>query len=211
MLQHEQTDPPAVSPTIPLPVTAADARVTPDELNAALKALEDQQSNTVAIGSVVDELRLNATPEQIWEQVQRQRTQAATAQASSVQTQASSVQTAVPPMIARSRRQVRWLVALAAVACLVFGGSEMMNSSTNTSGGVKISGQTLTMSGDGVTGPFQVQGKDVVISGNDDVIVLHGKARSVTVTGSDNKLRGDEPKTFSLPGDDNDVEWAGTK
>ncbi len=76
MLQHEQADPPAVAPTIPLPVSsAAEARVTPDELNAALKALEDRQSSTVAIGSVVDELRLNATPEQIWEQVQKQRAQ----------------------------------------------------------------------------------------------------------------------------------------
>ncbi len=202
MLQHEQTDPSVVPPTIPLPVpNAADARVTPDELNAALKALEDQQASTVAIGSVVDELRLNATPEQIWEQVQQQRAQAAA--------QPLSAQTAVPPIIARSHRQVRWLVVTA--IGLLFGGVVMLNSSTHTSGGVKISGQTLTMSGDGVTGPFQVQGKDVVISGDDDVIVLHGKARSVTVTGSDNKLRGDEPKTFSLPGDDNDVEWTGTK
>ena len=78
MLKHE----PAEVTTL----TAANARVTPDELNAALKTLEDKQSSTVATGSVVDELRLNATPEQIWEQVQQQRAQAAAAQTPPVQT-----------------------------------------------------------------------------------------------------------------------------
>ena len=198
MLQHEQ-------PVTPIVPSAAEARVTPEELNAALKALEDRQNGTVAIGSVVDELRLNATPEQIWEQVQKQRAQQGQA------AQTPPVQSlAVMPKTLPSRR-IWWTTITAAIGLIFFGGVLMFNSSTHTSGVVKISGQTLTMSGDKVTGPFQVQGKDVVISGNDDVIVLHGKARSVTVTGSDNKLHGDEPKTFSLLGDDNDVEWAGTK
>ena len=80
MLKHEPAE--VTTPT------AADARVTPAELTAALKTLEDRQSSTVAIGSVVDELRLNATPEQIWEQVQQQRAQAATAQTPPGQTDA---------------------------------------------------------------------------------------------------------------------------
>ena len=205
MLQHEQTDPQNALPTVPLPVlNAAEARVTPDELNAALKALEDRQNSTVAIGSVVDELRLNATPEQIWEQVQQQRAQAA-AQASSVQ--AAVVQPAIRP----HRRRGRWYV-LFAIICVVYGFSH--NGYVAMHGGEAQapfdSTQTITISGDSQTETLSVQGKDVVITGDNDKITLHGKARSITVNGDDNAIIADTADAALVSGDGDTMKWTGT-
>jgi|GEM_PF-6468651 len=102
MLKHEPAE-------IPVP-SAADARVTPDELNAALKTLEDTQNSTVAIGSVVDELRLNATPEQIWEQVQAQREQKL-AQGTIALTPPTQV-AAPPPFLVRYSKRILVLLAV---------------------------------------------------------------------------------------------------
>lgn len=72
MLQHEQEQ--------PLETPAAQIRVTSEELAQAINALEASKdesarrlAGTVPIGEVVQELRLEATPEEVWAQVQRQR------------------------------------------------------------------------------------------------------------------------------------------
>ena len=207
MLQHEPEE-----PTLP---NAAEARVTPGELNAALKALEDRQNSTVAIGSVVDELRLNATPEQIWEQVQQQRAQQ---QAQAAQTP-SAQSFAVTPPKTRPRRRVRWW-AIAVVGVVAWGA--VHNTSIQTSPTVistqmttppppiiATSGQTITISGDGQVETIPVQGKDVVVTGDGDNLTLHGQARSVTVSGDGNVLSGDAPKESSITGDGNNVNWDG--
>ena len=206
MLQHEQ-------PATPIVPSAAEARVTPDELNAALKALEDRQSGTVAIGSVVDELRLNATPEQIWEQVQQQRAQDAAAQMPALQA------AAMPPAITRPRRRVRWWV-IAIVG--VVGWGALHNVSIQTSPSVTttsrtitttlptivtVPGQTVTISGDGQDATFAVKGKDVVVSGFGNNVTLQGQARSVTVKGDGNDLSGNAPKASNITGFGNNVQW----
>lgn len=78
MLQNEQQEEPQSIPPLP----AAQRRVTPEELNAALEALESrrqeqahQVQQTVAIGEVVQELDLPVTPEEVWQQIQAQRAQ----------------------------------------------------------------------------------------------------------------------------------------
>ena len=205
MLQHEQTDPPTVSPTIPLPVpNAAEARVTPDELNAALKALEDRQSSTVAIGSVVDELRLNATPEQIWEQVQQQR-----AQKQQVPKPAATVTPNAPAR--RSLRTWRDIKGWVWVLFWCSGGLGLFSGVQHLVHPAVTSGQTITISGDSQTETIPVQGKDVVIEGDGDKITLQGQARSVTVSGDNVHLRGDAPKAFNVTGDDGDVQWTGSE
>jgi len=67
-LQFESTD-----DTTP----AAKVRVKAEELTAALNTLDAQKAQalegTLPIGQAVEELNLEATPEQIWAEVQRQR------------------------------------------------------------------------------------------------------------------------------------------
>ena len=193
MLQH-QPEEPTVS-------NAADARVTPEELNAALKTLDDTQSSTVAIGSVVDELRLNATPEQIWEQVQKQRAE-----------KQRAVQTVIPTATTRPRRRVRWW-AVAIVGVVVWGAVHsrppQTPSVTVMPPILTTPGQSITISGDGQIGTIAVRGKDVVISGDGDNLTLQGQARSVTVSGDGDTVRGDAPKVFDTTGDNNDIKWTG--
>ena len=226
MLQHEQTDPPPVSPPIPLPVPAANARVTPDELNAALKALEDQQSSTVAIGSVVDELHLNATPEQIWGQVQKQREQKQQMPPSR-------------PQVFQPQRKPKWGAIIALTLGVVFALPALLgilagSSSTETTAGtshkttagaahskqitqphapaaaVTHPGQTVTIGGDGQDETIPVEGKDVVITGSDNDITLQGQARSVTIGGDGNDLQGDSPAESSVSGNGNNIQWTST-
>ena len=211
MLQHEQTDPQNIPPTVPLPIpNAAEARVTPDELNAALKALEDRQNSTVAIGSVVDELRLNATPEEIWAQVEKQRAEAA---APKPQMQAvPALQNAkIGRQVRRGWRQGRgWLWVL--FWCT--GGFGLLTSlshhqSPQTALPVTSAANPnqITISGEDQTETIPVQGKDVVIEGEDNNITLTGHARSVTISGEDNKVQGDAPKAFVSEGEDNTAAW----
>ena len=219
MLQHEQTDPP-VSPTVPPPIpNAAEARVTPDELNAALKALEDRQNSTVAIGSVVDELRLNATPEQIWEQVQRQREQKQV-------TKPAAVMAASAPARRRLRtwREVKgwaWVLFWCSGGLVWATLSPLLHHHAVSSRAITISGQAATqtgnaqgkdvvISGDSVNEEVNAQGKDVVISGNDDKIMLHGKARSLSVDGNSDTITAASADTAFIDGKGDTVKWTGT-
>ena len=210
MLQHEQTDPP-VSPTAPLPIpNAADARVTPDELNAALKALEDRQNSTVAIGSVVDELRLNATPEQIWDEVQQQRAQvlqtkaAQDAEQSKVTVRVTVNGQSVAQSPAAARRRVRTWRDIKGWIWVLFwcsGGLGLITSGLHlVSSGAPVS-QTITISGDSGTQPINVQGKNVVISGDRDTITLQGTAKNVEIDGDFDTVTGDAPQSYVLSGE----------
>ena len=199
MLQHEQTDPPPISPTVPLLVSsAAEARVTPDELIAALKTLENQQSGTVAIGLVVDELRLNATPEQIWEQVQRQRGQA-------VVKEPAGVVNAKAGQRPRSWHKVKGLMWT--IFWITIGVVCVTSSSKYYS---RASGNTLIINGDYYTDTILAQGKDI-INGDHDNITLRGQAHYLAVSGAFATLHGDAPKTYDLSGNTNHAEWTGNE
>lgn len=74
MLKHE--DNPQAQPQTP-PSSAAQVRVTPEELAAAVTALQirkEGQPGTIAIGDAVEELGLDVTPEEVLAEVQARRT-----------------------------------------------------------------------------------------------------------------------------------------
>ena len=78
-------------------------RVTPDELNAALAAIEARrqaEAKTIPLDQAVSELHLDSTPDEIWAEVQAQRAKASAPQ------QHVPVQ-AVPQAVLRSRRGSR--------------------------------------------------------------------------------------------------------
>ena len=69
MLKHEE------SPQTP-PLPAAQVRVTPEELAAAVTALQirkEGQPGTIAIGDAVEELELDVTPNEVLAEVQARR------------------------------------------------------------------------------------------------------------------------------------------
>lgn len=73
MLKHE--DNPQAQPQTP-PSSAAQVRVTPEELAAAVTALQirkEGQPGTIAIGDAVEELGLDVTPEEVLAEVQARR------------------------------------------------------------------------------------------------------------------------------------------
>ncbi len=101
--QPEQNPPPTPAFSTPLGTPAAEARVTAEEFARALAALEGrkqeavrQQDGTVAIGQVVQELEVDASPEDIWAEVQRQRAAAE---------QAAQPPPATPPPTATAHAQ----------------------------------------------------------------------------------------------------------
>lgn len=205
MLKHEQTDPSTVSPTLPLPVpNAAEARVTPDELNAALQALEDQQSSTVAIGSVVEELRLNATPEEIWAQVEKQRAEAVP----KPQTQAVPVMH--NPKIGRQvRRGWRGMRGWLWVIFWCTGGFGLIAGLPHL---FHHQPPGIVVSGDGVKGDYQVKGsgsqRDVTVTGDGDKITVHGNVRILTVDGDDGIVTVDGTvQGVRVHGDNSKVHW----
>ncbi len=111
MLEHEPQQTPAV-PTAPAQIPAAERRVSAEELARAVSALEDAKAaerlaGVAPIGQVIDELGLDATPEEIWAQVQKQRMQKAAAKT-------TPAQTAVPSALVRYRW--RWFILAAASA-----------------------------------------------------------------------------------------------
>lgn len=61
------------------PLTVSQRRVTPDELTQALAAIEARrqaEAGTIPIDQAVSELHLDSTPDEIWAEVQAQRTKA---------------------------------------------------------------------------------------------------------------------------------------
>ena len=194
MLQHESEEPPASS--------AAQARVTPHELNAALKTLEDQQNNTVAIGSVVDELRLNATPEEIWAQVEKQRAEAvAKPQAMPMMQDAK-----IGRQVRRGWRQSRgWLW----VFFWCTGGFGLLAGLPHL---LHHQPPGIVVSGDGIKGDYQVKGtgqqRDVTVTGDGNKITVHGNVRVLTVDGDGEAVTVDgSVQGIRVHGDNSTVYW----
>lgn len=217
MLQHDQTDLPAVPPTGPGPISnAADARVTPDELNAALKALEDQQNSTVAIGSVVDELQLNATPEQIWDQVQKQRAQTKNVAQDEAQSAVRARVTVNGQVITQSpaaaRRRLRAWHDIKAWIWILFwcsGGIGVFSALPHL---LHHQPPGFVVSGDGVKESYQVKGigtqRDVTVSGDNDNLTVYGNVRVLTVDGDENTVTViGSVQGVSVSGDSSKVHW----
>ena len=205
MLKHEPEQTlTSQNPTASIP--AAERRVTAEELTRAVSALEDAKAaervaGVAPIGQVVEELGLDSTPEEIWEQVQKQRAQAAAAQTSP--TQSAVVQPAIRP----HHRRGRWYL-LFAVVCVVYGFSHNWYAAMQVQAPFD-SVQTITISGDSQTETIPAQGKDIVITGENDNITLQGRAQDVSIIGDNDRLRGDAPDAYDQTGDGNDVKWTG--
>jgi len=207
MLQHESQE-----PTVPSSLPASQARVTPEELNAALEALDADkqraarlQAETVPLGEAVDGLGLDATPEQIWAQVQRQRADAA-AQAAREEAAADAPREA----LGRAAQGV-WEAAAQAVASArtpaagrrrVRGWREMKGwlwVAFWCSGGLGLFAELphlihhappgIEVSGDRSTLTYAVPNEDVTVSGDGDTITLSGTCKTLTVSGEHNTIR----------------------
>lgn len=79
------------------PLTVSQRRVTPDELTQALAAIEARrqaEAGTIPIDQAVSELHLDSTPDEIWAEVQKQRTKASLPKAAPVE----QPQQAAPPV-----------------------------------------------------------------------------------------------------------------
>ena len=81
MLKNQEADQPSQTPSSPTPSGAP--RVTPEELNAALAAIEARRqaeaahlAGTIPIDQAVSDLHLNSTPDEIWAEVKTQREKA---------------------------------------------------------------------------------------------------------------------------------------
>lgn len=124
--QDAVPEPPAFVP----PPSVAQARVTPDELAQALAAIETRRqaeaahlAGTIPIDQAVSDLHLDATPDEIWIEVQAQRAKASAAPSKlPVQTQ-----TAPPQLIApRARRFRSWPGLLGPAIVLVLFGNHFI-------------------------------------------------------------------------------------
>lgn len=222
MLQHESHEQPTTTP-------AAQIRVTSEELTQAINALQASKdeaarhlAGTVPIGEVVKELNLEATPEEVWTQVQKQRTQqaaeAAAAEAAAAQrTQAAAAQAGIyqtPPQaplqqiplqipLRPRRRRWRWW-AIAGVAWAAYGIAHGSFSSSHTAGSA-LSG---VITGDHQTLTSRTQGKAVEVLGDKDTLVLQGNCPTLTITGDGNHIRveGTVGRIIAM-GDNNSVVY----
>lgn len=169
----------------PETVPAAQIRVPAEELARAVSALEEtkaaeRRAGVAPIGQVVDELRLDSTPEEIWAQVQRQRAEDAARAA------ARPAHAAVTP---EARRRVRGWRGVKGWVWVVFwctGGlgllTQFNHHASNAPAGVEIggNGQTLTTA---------TAGKPLEVSGDHDTVTLYGDCPTLTVSGSRNHIR----------------------
>jgi len=217
MLQHEPQEQAASTPAA-LEIPAAQIRVTSEELTQAINALEASRdeaarhlAGTVSIGEVVQELKLEATPEEVWAQVQKQRArkavedaavetaatqkeqataaqavaaaQAAAAQAiAAARSAAQSVQ-AGAQVYGRPRRGGRWWVPLG-IALLIYAGvhGSQVRVHTPTNAPGVIAGYNRTLT-------WSTQGKNVEVVGGKDTLTLQGDCPTLTITGDDNHIR----------------------
>lgn len=185
MLQHEPQEQSAATPT-------AQIRVTAEELAQAINALEaskDEEAQhlagTVAIGQVVDELKLEATPEELWAQVQKQRArlvaEAAAAQEAREQTARLAAMQVLPRP--RQRRRGRWwmILGIGWVAYgIVHGHLSPPHKQSNQGAAISANYQTLTSG---------TLGQNAEVSGDGDTIILQGNCPTLTVKGDSNHIR----------------------
>ena len=179
MLKHEE----------PQDLPAASQRVTAEELSRAVSALEDaraaeQINGTTSIGQVVDELNLDATPEEIWAQVQRQRAEDALKTTPAL-TARVSLAVRVSSTTRRRGRGWREIKGWVWVAFWCCGGLGLVSHWIHPAGppaGVVITGdaQTLTSA---------TAGKSVQVTGDGDTVTLTGDCPVLTITGDGNHIR----------------------
>ena len=113
MLKNQETEQPSPIPSSQAPSSAP--RVTPDELNAALAAIEARkqaEAKSIPIDQAVSELHLDSTSEEIWAEVQAQR--AAAARQSQAEIQATQQSQQVTPPRRQHRRR---LAGIAMILC----------------------------------------------------------------------------------------------
>ncbi len=198
MLQHEPQEqtPQEQTPQEQTPETpAAQIRVTSEELAQAINALgasreEDARrlAGTVPIGEVIRELKLEATPEEIWAQVQRQRAEAAEQGAARIRPAALPVSAAARNKAA-GRRRVRGWRELKGWAWVLFwccGGGGLLTTALHSfhpaPAGAQISGDNQTLTSG-------THGKSVEVTGDKDTLTLEGNCPTLTITGDHNHIR----------------------
>ena len=219
MLQHEQEQ---SSETPAAQTPAAQIRVTSEELAQAINALEASRdeaarhlAGTVPIGEVVKELKLEATPEEIWAQVQKQRAQAAEEETGRVR--AVEVVPVVPAVQdARAvrqrargwRRAARGWQGMKGWLWILFwcsGGlglvSTALHPSHSTAPGIHVSG-------DNTVSTYNVHHEDAAVDGDNNKITLRGDVRRLTVDGDNNIVTVvGSVEGVTVDKDGNSVHW----
>jgi hypothetical protein len=210
MLQHEPQEQAAATP-------AAHIRVTSEELAQAINALEASKdeaarhlAGTVPIGEVVQELKLEATPEEVWVQVQKQRARLAVepaavqaaAEAKVAKKQAMRLATIQALPRPRQRRRGRWWMILG-IGWVVYGvahGSlvHMQKPSIPSSQGIVISGDNQIFTADPT-------GKNVEVRGDKGTITLNGNCPWLIVNGDHNLIRVKGVTRLVMDGGNNTV------
>ncbi len=197
MLQHEPQEPQEQ----PAPTPAAQIRVTSEELAQAINALEASKdeaarrlAGTVPIGQVVAELKLEATPEEVWAQVQKQRAQAAEEEARRVRPAAAPVAVPAPQDVGVRQRARGWrrlgrgwsgIKGWLWVMFWCSGGLGLVTTALHPS----HPNAAVSVSGDGQTLTSGTLGKDVEVSGDKDTLTLQGNCPTLTITGDGNRIR----------------------
>ena len=196
MLQHEPQEQ-------PLSIPPAQIRVTAEELAAAINALEASKdaaarhlAGTVPIGQVVEEMKLDATPEEIWTQVQKQRAQAAREAAQ--REEAARVRPVTMPIIpvvpdkkqarAATRRVLRGWRGIKGWVWILFwccGGGSLFSVIPH----LLHSTSAISISGDNQTFTSATLGKEVEVSGDNDTLILQGNCPTLTISGDYNHIR----------------------
>ncbi len=210
-------------------VPPAQRRVTADELNAALNALESRKQEeakrgreTVEIGAVVQELGLDLTPEEIWQQVQAQRAEqsappsaaspklaetvnetlhTAAQQAHKIAGQASAAVAAtyVAAQAAHPRKQKRRGKIGVALTLFAIAGIAL---------NVFSGGHSLTVAGDHDTHTYFGHYKSAVAAGDYDNLTFNGDTDTLTVLGDHDRITvTGTVKHIVMLGDNNIIQW----
>ena len=227
MLQHEQEQ---SSETPAAQTPAAQIRVTSEELAQAINALEASRdeaarhlAGTVPIGEVVKELKLEATPEEIWAQVQRQRARKAADEAAA---QAAAIQKEQANATQKEQANAAQAVAAAqAAAAQAVAAARSAAQSAQAGAQVyarpKRRGRWWAPLGIGLLIYAGVHGSQVrihtpantpgVITGYNRTLTWSTQGKNVEVVGGKGTLtlRGDCP-TLTVTGDDNHIRVVGT-
>ncbi len=215
MLQHEpQEHEPQEQPTT---IPAAQVRVTSEELAQAINALEASKdeaarrlAGTVPIGQVVAELKLEATPEEVWAQVQRQRAQAAQEEAARVRpaVQASPVTQDVQRRARGWRRLGRGWRDMKGWLWILFwcgGGMGLVSSALHPS---HTPPPGIHVTGDNSTYTYNVHHEDASVGGDHNTVTLRGDVRRLTVDGDGNTVTViGTVEAVTVDNDGNTVHW----
>ncbi len=176
MLKHDETQ----------DLPAASQRVTAEELSRAVSALDEARAaeqiyGTAPIGQVVEELGLDATPEEIWAQVQQQRAadMAKTAAVALVKT------ARVSPAARRRVRGWHEIKGWVWIAFWCFGGVGLVSHWVHPGGPPA----GMVIKGDAQTVTSATAGKSVEVSGDGDTLTLTGDCPVLTISGDGNHIR----------------------